>query len=407
MKINFTDYPDVFGENTDFVNRPVKFFEEDAILVFPASPSAKFTQRNKIFRSSIWSLNGELLSAGFPKFKNHGEDPEEFPSPDFKTPVTVRDKIDGSLVIVDFEKSTNRINARTRGTPHFSFLDNAPEFHRALKKYNWDGVIAHAKSFFNTTNISLLFEFTTPSVRIVVDYGANPQLTLIGIIRKDTYTIVPQDHLNYFVEQVNNTAWYGVKLTRVTTYPDINSHEDLIRLLNDLNSRDDIVEGVCVYHTLADDNIREQYITKLKTEKYLRLHRLKSDVGNIKKVIDILFSLSLPLNEDLQELYDHLVNEYDFEIAEHVKQVHFPTLKILIETVNLRVSILKQYIELNKTLSQKEFALKVQRDFKEFKNEQSRLFLLKSKGNLNKEAYQKLTLQILHQHEKETQPSRN
>ena len=43
-------------------------------LVQPQHINCKWTQKNKHFRSSLWNVDGELVSASFPKFTNFGED---------------------------------------------------------------------------------------------------------------------------------------------------------------------------------------------------------------------------------------------------------------------------------------------------------------------------------------------
>ena len=64
-------------------------------LVQPQHISAKWTQENKIFRSSVWNNDGELVSASFPKFVNFGEAPEVFPLPSSLNKTTIVEKIDG------------------------------------------------------------------------------------------------------------------------------------------------------------------------------------------------------------------------------------------------------------------------------------------------------------------------
>jgi hypothetical protein len=128
MHINFKNL-----DLTQFVLRECDFCGEDAILIFPQHIGCKFDQRNKHLRSSIWSKGGDLLSAGFPKFKNLGEDPENFPAPLSLKNVTVVNKIDGSLAIVDYYNG--KYNVRSRGTANALMLDNGEDWGMLFDKY--------------------------------------------------------------------------------------------------------------------------------------------------------------------------------------------------------------------------------------------------------------------------------
>src|SRR4051812_44284515 len=68
-------------------------------LIQPVHIGATWNQDNKKFRSSVWNSEGKLVSAGFPKFTNWGEKPEQFPVPKSLTGCTVTEKLDGSLLI--------------------------------------------------------------------------------------------------------------------------------------------------------------------------------------------------------------------------------------------------------------------------------------------------------------------
>ena len=94
-------------------------------LVIPQQIGAKWNKENKVFRSSVWNADGELISAGFPKFTNWGENPEVFPLPTDLTGATIMEKLDGSLVVV--YKYKGQFFLRTRGTTDATTLDNGHE----------------------------------------------------------------------------------------------------------------------------------------------------------------------------------------------------------------------------------------------------------------------------------------
>ena len=99
MYINFENY-----DLNEFTIIDGYYGGVPASLIIPNEIGVKFTQTNKIFRSSIWSKQGELLSASFPKFTNFGENPENFPVPSTLLNTNILDKIDGSTHIFDFIK---------------------------------------------------------------------------------------------------------------------------------------------------------------------------------------------------------------------------------------------------------------------------------------------------------------
>src|SRR6185369_1034556 len=106
---------------------------EMVTLIQPQHIGCKWDQSNKHFRSSVWNSYGELVSAGFPKFTNWGEKPEQFPVPTSLRGCTVTEKLDGSLLIVS--KYKGQFILRTRGTVDASTLDNGAELELFRSKY--------------------------------------------------------------------------------------------------------------------------------------------------------------------------------------------------------------------------------------------------------------------------------
>ena len=128
MRVNFDNY-----DLTDFlIKEGVSFGGLYAKLIQPNHIGTKFTQKNKIFRSSIWSDAGELLSASYPKFVNFGENPAEFPVPLSIDGWTFVEKIDGSACIVDYVN--DNFSARTRGTFTYEGMENVDDFNFAFEK---------------------------------------------------------------------------------------------------------------------------------------------------------------------------------------------------------------------------------------------------------------------------------
>jgi hypothetical protein len=259
MKI---DFKDVDLEN--FIIKDGLFCGIPAKLVCPQHIGCHWTQDNKNFRSSIWSEDGELLSAGFPKFPNLGENPEVFPVPTSLDGATIIDKMDGSLCIVDMVN--NKLSMRTRGTFTYETMQNAEDFKGCQEKYPKisDWMKSHP-------NITLMFEITTPNLRIVLNYGDVPDLTLIGGIRKGDYTLISQDVLDIISDDI--AVKRPVKYTA-------DSVDELIDVMKGMKG----IEG-CVLYTQND-----QVLHKIKSIEYINLHYLKSSLGETK-LVDLIESL--------------------------------------------------------------------------------------------------------------------
>ncbi len=87
-------------DQTQFMVHPHVLNGEIVHLVQPNHIGVKWRQDNKFLRSVVLNEDGEVISIGFPKFTNFGENPEHFPTPVSLKGVVCVDKLDGSLLIV-------------------------------------------------------------------------------------------------------------------------------------------------------------------------------------------------------------------------------------------------------------------------------------------------------------------
>jgi hypothetical protein len=264
---------------------------ETVYLVTPQRIGVNWTKENSIFRSSVWNSNGELISGGYKKFVNWGEKPENFPTPNTLHGCTVVEKLDGSLLIVS--KYQGQYIIRTRGTVDASKLDNGHEIE--LFKQQHSLVLNHDNSA--TWDHSILFEWTTPTNRIVIDYGAEPSWKLIGLVYHDDYSLAGQDTLDFVANQLN--------LERPETFT-FRSTEELIASVEQWKGK----EGVCVYSKSG------QEIHKVKGQQYLFLHRMKESLSSIDKVIDVWFSIGKP---DYQKFETYITNQFDYELWQQIR----------------------------------------------------------------------------------------
>lgn len=260
-------------------------------LVQPIHIGAKWTQDNKHFRSSVWNSEGELVSAGLPKFTNWGENPEHFPVPANLNDCSIMEKLDGSLLIVS--KYKGHYMLRTRGTVDAFKLDNGDELHDFA-----DFILPQIDKTFpgETWPVSVLFEWTSPKQKIVISYGDKPNFTLVAVIDHSNYYLHSQSTLNDFAK--------GLGVDRPQVY-DFTSVEDLMANVEAWKGK----EGVCVYSNGG------QSIHKVKGAWYLALHHMKSEFSSIDKVVDYWFAAGKP---DYATFWEQLL-AVDYEIAQQCR----------------------------------------------------------------------------------------
>lgn len=263
-------------------------------LVQPNRDDVEWTQENKIFRSSLWNCNGELVSAGFPKFTNWGECPQHFPVPQSLKGCSIVEKIDGSLLIVS--KYNGQQIIRTRGTIDASILERSGHEIEIFKR----NVLPRIDQYYfgeQTWNCSWLFEWTSPCQRIVLQYGDAPRWVLVGMVDHNSYKLPRQSDLDTFA------AGIGFERPRVYEF------ESIEKLLNDVDTWKGL-EGVCVY---SKDG---QSIHKVKSAWYLALHRMKSELSSREKVIKVWFGMGRPNHNDF---YEKIGSQLDFELANQIR----------------------------------------------------------------------------------------
>lgn len=323
MKINFTDY-----DLTDFIVKEGLFLGKEAKLITP-NITAKWTKDNLIFRSSIWDLDGNLLSASFRKFPNLNENPEVFPIPASLEDTSIVTKIDGSTFIVD--AIGYDVNVRTRGVFTFRSQDNADDFSYVLIKYpkiiEW---------ILRNKEATLLLELMSPNQRIVLDPGDKPDLHLIGCISKNDYWLFPQWALDLIAEQI------GVRR------PEYHNCNNLDELVSYIKPRKDI-EGVCIYSK------GDQKIHKVKTDYYLKLHRAKSDIGSFPKVVDIFLESNTSTFDDF---FKFVETNLDYELAKMASKDMAEIIEINERSAKI-ISEIKSVVEVLKPGPRKDAALRI------------------------------------------------
>jgi hypothetical protein len=267
-------------------------------LVQPQFIGVKWTQANKIFRSSVWNNDGELVSGAFPKFMNWGENPEHFPVPTSLKDAVITEKIDGSLLIVS--KYKGQIILRTRGTSDARKLEkNGYEleiFEQTILPVVESMMFCEVAGL-DTWRFSVLFEWVSPKQRIILNYGDQPEWYLVGIVDHNDYSIFSQEMLNGYALQHN------FRRPPVYTFPTI---EDLMSNVEAWKGK----EGVVIYSNQG------QSLHKVKGFWYLALHRMKEALSSIDKVIDVWYEQGEPSYTNFEA---YITGQFDYELWTQIR----------------------------------------------------------------------------------------
>lgn len=286
MKINLQDI-----DPEQFMTHPHVVDGQVLTLVQPQHIGCKWTQANKIFRSSVWDFDGNLVSAGFPKFTNWGENPDNFPVPQSLKDTVIMEKLDGSLLIVS--KWRGNLIVRTRGTIDASKLNNGHELEIFKKKFlgslKWDTP--------ETWDHSFLFEWTSPTQRIILNYGDEPDWHIVGIVNHSDYSLFTQSQVDMWGKN------YGFKRPSTYTFPTV---QDLMENVEMWKGK----EGVVVYSKNG------QALHKVKGMWYLALHRMKEALASFDKVVDVWTEQGEPSYSDMEAF---ITNQFDWELWTQVR----------------------------------------------------------------------------------------
>ena len=271
--------------------------EHEVTLVQPIHIGATWTKDNLIFRSSVWDKEGNPVSLSFKKFFNWDESPTIDPAPSNLDGAKLMEKLDGSTLIVSRYKGITVM--RTRGTVDAYQQANADELTFLREKYDKFFEFIEAQE---NTSVSYIFEWLSPSNRIVLDYGNDPDMVLIGVIFHNDYSMMSQDGLSTVASQLQ------LRRPKFYSYDSIDDMKKSVEALRDQ-------EGLCVYYK------DEQCIRKVKSAHYLYLHRAKSEISSIEKVIDVYIDWFMDRHTlsheatGYPEFFKYLTEKFDYEIA--------------------------------------------------------------------------------------------
>jgi len=237
-------------------------------------------------RGLVTDDKGNVVARPFKKFFNMEENKHTSTS-EFE----VFEKMDGSLGIMFLYNG--ELVCATRGSFN---SDQSKWMSKFAKENNYQNIIAEGFTY--------LFEIIYPENRIVVDYGDQKRLVLLGIINTKTGEEVPYNEL-----------FEGFDV--VKKYDGIKDYSTLKSLI------DNNAEGFVVRFSNGDR-------MKIKGEEYLRLHKIMTNISTTG--VWEMLSSGLDINEVLKDVPDEFyqkVKQYAdtlkygfYQVSEHCGKSH-------------------------------------------------------------------------------------
>lgn len=347
-----------FPSTDDFVIRDCIIGEAPCKLVFPSKMDVDWNDQNKIFRSSIWTNDGELVSASYKKFTNLGESPE-FEPLDENGELEFMHKLDGSAAIIS--KYRGEVVFRTRGTHDAKVLNNGDEVSFLKEKYPK----LFNNGYLNSEQYSIICEWYSPK-NIIVEKEANePTLWLTGIVYHHDYSYLYQKDLDYLARDWN--------VERPKRYS-FNTVSEMVDSVKEWKKG----EGIVVYGNNG------QILKKAKSLRYLYLHRIKSQLNSDKNLMEYYIDNDMPSCGDYFKLIE---KEFDYEIADQLREEIQKVCNIGDKCKKFIDNILEVVHDIRKVESRKEQAEMIKRNYKE---NSSYVFSILDNKEINKQQWMKL-----------------
>jgi hypothetical protein len=327
-----------FPSSEEFQIKPFALNGEMLYLIQPNHIGTKWTRDNLIFRSSIWTPEGEPVSLGFPKFFNFHEQPELNAPPKTLRGCELIEKLDGSCLIVSLYK--NNLIVRTRGTTDATQLTNGYEIATLKAKYPRAFDLANRLTVRDgTADHTLIYEWLSPTNKIVINYGEEPELYLTGIINHNDYSLLSQKSCDEMA------AILHVKRPRRFKFDTI---EEMIAGIEGLKGQ----EGIVMYYNSG------QEMRKVKSAWYLALHSLKSNLTT-DKLVDMWFIAGCP---EYGAFCDEFQKTWDWETFNWA-QGAISNMFEGIKEYNKIVAHLKTKVDERRGWTRKDFAISAQKEY--------------------------------------------
>ena len=263
-----------------------KYYEDGLLYkqVHPTLPLTIWNYTEKVQYENLWDETllmcrglvtdhtGDIVATPFQKFFNIEEGKFE-PTEKFE----VYEKMDGSLGIVFWYRGQWVVATRGSFTS-----DQSIKAREILKKYNTDIMFRH---------LTFCFEIIYKENRIVLDYGDDEKLVLLGTFDK-------------YGKEYDVEMWREYGFDVVKKYDGINDYKELKQMVK--NDQ----EGFVVKFSNGDR-------VKVKGVEYLRLHKIMTNVTTTG-VWEYLKN-----GEDVLELLKDVPDEFYKKIQNYVKDLRY------------------------------------------------------------------------------------
>lgn len=258
----------------------------------------------------------EILARPFPKFFNYNE--ESVPTHLLKGEIHVTEKLDGSLGI-SFINPNGDLEISTAGGFQSEQAAHANKIYNERYKGKWEPVEGR----------TYMWEIIYPENRIVVDYGDEDDIHLLGAVDIATGRTIP-------VSEVTEWKWKKAK-----TYDGFQSIDKVINSPGRQNA-----EGYIVHYVETDVRV------KYKHEEYVKVHRIATGL-NERSIYDMLSSGG---KHKLEEYKSQAPEEFETYINNVTDKLETQYQNKLNNIHNVYKSLLES---LPKNADQKTFAIKV------------------------------------------------
>lgn len=271
-----------------FIHRhPHDFCGVPCWLYVPEAKTA-WSAHNLHYRSLITErATDKVVSTGWPKFFNLGERPTCYPDPNSYNDWVITEKLDGSLLILDYYNG--QLSMRTRGSVSHTTQANASDFEELFVQHpelqDW-----------KDENVSLLFEICTPN-NVIVIRPDKVRFVLLGGVYKTDLSILTDKQIQKFAGKY--------KLNTPLRY-NFNSIWDIAEEVKNWKG----LEGVVLSYNNNQNRI------KLKSDWYQRLHKIKSQLNSEANLLEFYVVNNMP---SYDEFFHQIETTFDWEIANQLR----------------------------------------------------------------------------------------
>ncbi len=287
MKVDFSTI-----DRTRFhVNERTIAGRGDFVLIVPYKAMWDWNESELDLRSLLCRPDGTVISAGFPKFFNYGENSQH----DYQVTSALNagrtvclEKLDGSLIIRSVIDGV--VHFRTRGSELIAsdMRDDVKKLIGEKYKFLLDPTLE--------PDVSLLMEYCAPNNQIVIKYD-EAQLVLLAAVDFSGNKLV--------VKKPPNLQMRTPKAMVLPSNP-----QELIALVKQFIDG----EGIVVWAEVNNEII----LSKFKSAWYLRLHSIRSQVTP-RYLREYCFVNNISTLEELKSAF--LKEGFDWEIVSYVEPI--------------------------------------------------------------------------------------